>query len=187
MAFLYRIESFNHDGLYSNPASQLYSSLSTYLGLSSLNPSDYHPSPIRDRKLYKGGWSDLENRSEYHFGFSSYKQLNSWLTNEQIASIDSFKNDRYGYRIAIYYVDDKHLIDGDHQCVFLFKKAIRIGHVSGASLFNKRFVKQSRFKIIMHYRIKKILTEYTKHCNIMGVLRTEPTIFEKWLRSYYNG
>lgn len=183
MAVLFRIESRCGDGLYSTKNKNQYeSTLSTFLGLSNLYPDKLHPSPLWDKKMSKK-WSMLDDSSMYYFGFSSIKQLRSWLSDEQLRRIEDYHDDKKGYRIVMYNSDD--YIIGKTQCAFIREKATWLGEVRPSLIVNSRLIKPSRFDFILNKRLKKIFTQYSKHCILMDMLGQLPDNFEKWIRSYY--
>jgi len=91
--------------------------------LPSYDPDTYedkHPTPSSDRLLARP-WYELEDKSQYFFGFKSLEQMRQWIYKEHV--LRGLQED--GFRIAIYQTEDYYI--GDTQMIFRKSTATLIG------------------------------------------------------------
>lgn len=117
--------------------------------------SKRHPAPQNDSKL-KDVWSDLENRSQYSFGFSSLTQYKKWLNKHEREICVRFLNDYLKYRLVAYKVPKDSLIVGDRQCIFVKEKAVKVA-IFTATVVDENYEYDG-------YSNNKIINKMTKWC-----------------------
>lgn len=75
----------------------------------------HHPTPQSDPKL-KHVWYEMPNSHKFFFGFTSTNQLLRWFCADKdgyykVAELNVF-------RVAVYEIEDKFVIEGTKQCIF---------------------------------------------------------------------
>ncbi len=119
MAYVWRVETKNGEGVYSCDAANYA------LGIIDDEGSDRHPPPQSDPSL--ADWWDmmsLDVAERYFFGFTTLAQYRAWFFTRE--SRKRLAEHPSGVRLVKYWVHPAYLKRGDYQTVFLRDMAVKM-------------------------------------------------------------